>query len=125
MTVSALQKTINIGNAYLVRQELRYFDGPTNTFKPWTGPVTVRFCTRTQDPVTGVVTYTTISGMGPFSLVVATAGVWYYEVPTSVVALLNVVTYLGKLVYQLVEGGSASELQDVQPLLVVSDRSPL
>lgn len=122
---AATQKNIYIGNAYLVRQQLRYYNGAADEYLPWSGPATVSFCTQAIDPVTGVVTYTPISGMGPFTLTQGLAGTFYLEVATSVVALLNVALYLNTVIYQVVIGGNLNELQDVQPLLVCPSRYPL
>jgi hypothetical protein len=119
---STVQKNIFIGNAYLVRQQLRYYDAISDSFLPWGGPAKVSFCTKVTDPVTGVVTYTPIAGMGPFNLNQGMSGTFYYEVPTSVVGLLNTVSYLNGFVYQVVTGGNSGELTDIQPLLVCPSR---
>ena len=110
-------KCIFIGNAHLVRQEVRYYDPTTNTFLPWTGPGTVSICTAAVDAA-GKVTYTPIAYMGPFNLNVGLNGILYYEIPTSVVDILNTDAYINTTVYQVVIAGAASELQSVQPLLV-------
>lgn len=121
MTI-ARQKLIQIGNAYLVRQELRYYDPATDSFLPWTGPATVRFATASIDSGSGAVTYTTIPGMGPYALVSALPGIFSFGVSSTVVEQLNVAAYLNTVVYQVVEGGAEAELADVVPLLVKPQR---
>lgn len=120
---AALLKCIYTRNAYLVRQEVRYYDAATNTFLPWTGPGTVSICTATVDSA-GKVTYTPIAYMGPFTLNVGLNGILYYEIPTSVVNILDTDAYIGTTVYQVVTAGNLNELQNAQPLLVVSSRPP-
>lgn len=120
----AMIKPIFVGNSHLAKGELRAYDGASNSWLPWAASATVRFCTMATDPETGEITYTTISGMGPFSLTPGVGAVFYYVVPTSVVDLLNVEAYLNQTVYQLMEGGPLSDLQVVQPLLVCPQRPP-
>lgn len=117
------QKVIFIGNAHLVRQEVRYYDPTSNTFLPWSGPGTVSICTATVDSA-GVTTYTPIAGMGPFNLIQGLNGILYYELPTSVVALLNTDAFINSVVYQVVIAGNSNELQSVQPLFVSPSRFP-
>jgi len=116
-------KCIFIGNAHLVRQEIRFYDPATNTFIPWTGAGTVSICTISVDG-SGKATYTPIISMGPFTLVVGLDGILYYEIPVSVVALLNTDVFINTTVYQVVTAGNANELQNVQPLLVSPSRYP-
>ena len=118
----AMQKVIYIGNGYLVRQELRYYDAPTSSFVPYTGAASVSLCARSVDSVTGEVTYTPISELGPFVLTTVIPGIYYYNIPTSSVATLNVPLYLNALVYQVVT--AAGELNNIQPLLVCPERPP-
>lgn len=120
---AATQKCIFVGNAYLVRQEVRYYDAATNTFLPWTGPGTVSICTASVDSA-GKVTYTPIAYMGPFTLNVGLNGILYYEIPTGTVDILNTDTFINTTVYQVVIAGASSELQNVQPLLVSPSRYP-
>ncbi len=116
-----VQKCLFIGNAHLVRQEVRYYDAATNRYLPWSGPGTVSICTATVDTA-GKVTYTPIAYMGPFNLNVGLNGILYYEIPTSVVDILNTDSYINTTVYQVVIAGNNSELQSVQPLLVSPSR---
>lgn len=119
------RKIIQVDNAYLVRQAFRYYNPSTNTFEPWNGAATVRFCTSSEDS-SGVVTYTTIHDMGPFDMATsADIGTLYYVVSTGVVNTLKTAPYMGSLVYQVVEGGSNGELFDVVPLLVEPTRYAL
>jgi hypothetical protein len=127
MTAPAAQfKNLYIGNAYLVRQQLRIYDQPSDTFLPWTtGPASVSLCTQSVNATTGVVTYTPIPGLGPYTMTQGgVPGTWSVEIPTSAIATLNVALYLNGLVYQVVTGGPANELADVQPLLVLPSRYP-
>lgn len=122
MTVARM-KNIQANNAYLVRQYLTYYEPSSDTFQPWIGPATVRFCTVDIDAETGVATYNTISGMGPFDLNVGgVAGLFYREIPTSIVNILNAAPYMNTTIYQVVEGGDAEQLADVQPLQVQASR---
>lgn len=116
-------KCIFIGNAHLVRQEVRYYDPVSNTFLPWSGPGTVSICTATVDDA-GAVAYTPIAGMGPFALIIGLNGILYYEIPTSVVELLNTDVFINTTVYQVVIAGNSDELQSIQPLLVSPSRFP-
>lgn len=84
---------------------------------------TVSICTATVDTA-GKVTYTPIAYMGPFNLNVGLNGILYYEIPTSVVDILNTDSYINTTVYQVVIAGNNSELQSVQPLLVSSRYAP-
>ena len=122
----AFVKNCFIGNAYLVRQEIRYFNAALNGWSPWvSGPASVSLCTSATDPVTGVVTYTPIATLGPFSLVQGAAGTWYVEISASLItAALNKQAYLNQVIYQVVTAGASNELQDVQPLLVSPSRFP-
>jgi|SRR6185437_2764317 len=117
------QKVIFIGNAHLVRHEVRYYDPVSNTFLPWSGPGTVSICTSSTDSA-GVTTYTPIAGMGPFNLIQGLNGILYCEIPTSVVALLNTDAFINTVVYQVVIAGGSDELQSVQPLFVAPSRFP-
>lgn len=117
------QKVIFIGNAHLVRQRVQYYDPTSDTFLPWSGPGTVSICTSSSDSA-GVTTYTPIAGMGPFNLIQGLNGILYYEIPTSVVALLNTDAYINSVVYQVVIAGNSQELQSVQPLFVSPSRFP-
>ena len=117
-------KCIFIGNAHLVRVEVRYYDATTNSFLPWSGPGTVSICTAAVDAA-GKVTYTPIAYMGPFTLNVGLNGILYYEIPTSVVDILNTDLFINTTVYQVVIAGNLSELQSVQPLLVSPSRFPI
>jgi hypothetical protein len=121
----ALLKSIFVGNAYLVRQQIRVYDAVLDQWVSWTsGPATVTLCTASVG-VGGVVTYAAIAGLGPFSLVLGLSGTWFYEIPTSAVSLLNGAPYLGATIYQVVKAGALNELQNVQPLLVSPSRYPL
>ena len=80
-------------------------------------------CTAAVDG-SGKVVYTPISGMGPFNLIQGLNGILYYEIPTTVVALLNTDVFINTTVYQVVIAGNSNELQSVQPLLVSPSRYP-
>lgn len=128
MTAPAAQaKNLYIGNAHLVRQPLRTYDQPSDTIVPYvTGPVTVALCTRSINATTGVVTYTPIAGLGPFPMTQGgVPGVWSAVISSSAIAALNMPPYLNAIVYQVVSGGVASDLADVQPLLVSPSRYPI
>lgn len=116
-------KCIFIGNAHLVRQEIRFYDPSTDTFIPWTGVGSVSICTASMDTA-GKVTYTPIAYMGPFTLNVGLDGILYYEIPVGVVDILNTDLFINTTVYQVVTAGNASELQNIQPLLVSPSRYP-
>jgi|ERR1017187_7806281 hypothetical protein len=120
---AGLLKCLFVDNAYLVRQEVRYYDPASNTFLPWSGPGTVSICTASTDGA-GKVTYTPIAYMGPFTLNVGLNGTLYYEIPTSVVNILWTDAYINTIVYQVVIAGNLNELQNVQPLLVSPSRPP-
>lgn len=118
MSTAAVQKIIYLSNAWLTRQPLRVFDPSSNSFKVYTaGSATVRFSALPDGS-------TTITGMGPFALAETSSGsgIWYYVVPNTVVVRLA--TYVDQLVYQVVEAGAYSEMQNIQPLLVTEGRPP-
>ncbi len=118
------QKCIFIGNAHLVRQEVRSYDPTTNSFIPWAGPGTVAICTAAVDAA-GKVVYTPIAGLGPFVLDIGTSGILYYEIPQSEVDdALNNDTFINTTVYQVTIAGNLNELQAVQPLYVAPSRYP-
>lgn len=123
-------KTIDPRNNYLARQRLLYWEGALAQYLPWIGrdDITVRFSLEASGYTDeGVVS--TISGLGPFSMVEATgeAGVYYYDVAS--LALRDALSDLvGTVIYQIVEGGAQASgtfaLCDSLPLMVSSPRYP-
>lgn len=119
MTAPTVQKNVYLSNAHLAREVLTVYDAASDSYIPYvSGTATVRFSLSS----TGA---TTIAGCGPFAMtetVPASSGIYYYVVPQNVVAFLA--TYVGQLVYQVVEGGAFGELKVIQPMLVTAPRPP-
>lgn len=120
------QKPIYLHTAYLVRQEIRYYNEAVNKYLPWSGDdIRVRFSTEPTGYDTNGYPSTLF---GPYTLVESgDEGVFQYPVPAD-----QIMQYLGALVgqtiYQIVEGSYGStyyDLTDVQPLLVVDPYAPL
>jgi hypothetical protein len=110
------RKTIFLGNAYLVRQELRVYSPITDEFAVWTGqPATVTIATDAAgtSPVAGLSALVMAESS-------ATPGVYYRVLTPTEVA--NLAALAGQTVYQITVAGSASEMRAVLPLLVATPR---
>ena len=124
--MSANPKPLPLSNADLVHETLTYFDAGSNSWIVWTGPATVAYCTKVEDAA-GLATYTTIPGMGPFTLIPlggANLGVFYYVTPASVIAILATDQYVNETIYQVIVGGPSAQLLAVQPRAVTPELNP-
>lgn len=106
-------RRILVNNSHLVRVLLERYDATANDYEPWEGAsgVAVALCSDRQGD-------TVISGCGPFSLTEVGDGYYYYVVPASVTALLDVDAYRGRMVFQRIVAGASSEVKRVTPLIV-------
>lgn len=112
-------KPIPIRDAWLVRESIRIYNPAQNRYQAAPGYVfTVRFSTSRTGFASDGTTPSTIGDLGPFPLVEsAIAGTYYFEVSSNVLTL-RLLALVGQLIYQIIEGGPASEVCVVQPLLV-------
>lgn len=110
------RKPIYLGNAYLVRQEFRYYSAATDTFEVWTGQ------TATVSITTDAAGTLPVSGLSALPMTASSinAGVYYAVVSAALVA--GLAPYAGQTVYQVTVAGANNELRVVVPLLVSSPR---
>lgn len=110
------RKTLYLGNAWLVRQELRYYEPMADEFNVWSGQTaTVTFATDAA----GANPIANLSALA-MTEVVANPGVYYRVVSSALVA--NLAQYAGQTVYQITTAGSAAELKAVLPVIVAQPR---
>lgn len=110
-------KRFVVNEANVVKVKLRKYDPTTNDYADWTGAPspTVAFCSdKAGDSV--------ITSMGPFALSEVSSanypGWYYYVVPASVAALLDVAAYRGAIVYRRITAGASAEVKRMLPMIV-------
>lgn len=112
----AVSKQIHPSNAYLVRQSLTRYSATTNTYVTWTGATTI--AVGFYEDALGV---TAIAGLTGLAMTESTVqGVYYRVVDGTSTATLS--SYQGETIYQIVTGGSNSDLTVVTPLVVAAPR---
>lgn len=122
----AQQKIIALNNAYVARQEIRFFSNATNDWEPWVG-------TDIRVRLSRYATGFDFNGMpstllGPYVMTATAEPGWYYNVMAADVVTPALTALVGQVVYQIVEGAygtSKYDFTDSIPLLVVDPRSPI
>jgi hypothetical protein len=110
-------KRVFVNEANLVKVYLEKYDPTTNAHVAWTAAPspTVAFCSDLAGD-------TVITSMGPFALTEVSAanypGWYYYILPASVAALLDVAAYRGAIIYRRITAGSSAEVKRMLPMLV-------
>ena len=106
-----------LNEANLVKVKLRKYDATTNAHVDWTAAPspTVAFCTDRQGD-------SVIASLGPFALTEVSSanypGWYYYVVPASVAAQLDVDAYRGQIIYRRITAGSSAEVKRMLPMIV-------
>ena len=113
-------KTIHPDNSYLVRQYIQRWDAATNVYVKWTGASTIA-CGFYQDAL-GT---TPIAGLTNIAMTESSvgSGVYYAIVLGTMTAPLSSLT--GDTIFQIVTGGTNSDLRVVTPLVVANPRYAL
>lgn len=113
-------KSIHPNNSYLVRQYIERWDAATNAYVKWTGASTI-VCGFYEDAL-GV---TPIAGLTNIAMTESSvgSGVYYAIVLGTMTAPLSTMT--GDTIFQIVTGGTNSDLRVVVPLLVANPRYAL
>lgn len=110
------RKPVYLGNAFLVRQELRYYSAATDAFEVWTGQTaTVSITTDAAGtlPVAG------LSGL-VMSASSINPGVYTYVISAALIA--GLAAFVGQTVYLVTVAGANNELRVTVPLLVSTPR---
>lgn len=115
--MAVVSKQIHPSNAYLVRQQLKQWDAATNTYIPWTGAVTI--AVGFYEDALGVTGITSLTGLAMTES--GTPGTYYRVISGTLTATLAS-QYAGETIYQIVTGGSNSDLKVVMPLVVAQPR---
>lgn len=120
------QKPIYVHNAFVVRQEIRYYDPISDRYEPYVGgSLQVRFSTE-ADGYDSLGVPSTL--FGPYALAEASEDGEYYHIVSADIVTQYLASLVGQVVYQVVEGNQGAtyyDLTNVQPLLVVDPLAPL
>lgn len=113
-------KSIHPNNSYLVRQYIQRYDAASNSYVKWTGAATI-VCGFYEDAL-GT---TPIAGLTNIAMTESSAGsaVYYAIVLGTMTASLSALT--GDTIFQIVTGGTNSDLRVVVPLVVANPRYAL
>lgn len=115
--MTAVSKTIQPNNAYLVRTKVTQWSSTTDTYVPWTGLNSMR--AGFYEDALGA---TGISGLTNLTMAEVTGtGVYYVVVSAALTAILGT-SFDGDVIYQIVTGGASNELKVVTPLMVSQPR---
>ena len=115
--MAVVSKQIHTSNAYLVRQQLKQYDATTNTYIAWTGANTI--AVGFYEDALGV---TGIAGLTGLAMAESNILGTYYRIISGTLTATLASQYAGETIYQIVTGGSNSDLKVVTPLVVTQPR---
>lgn len=116
--MATASKPIYPSNSYLVRESLTKYDPATNTYVAWTGAATISVSFYEDEAGT-----IGIAGMTGLAMTEGVTGVYYRVIAGTITAGLS--AYVGDTIFQVVTGGTLSDLRVVVPLIVTEPRYAL